>query len=213
MNRSQTRNGESWRGGMTRRIRKAVPVTIAAVFAIAMAGCSGDLSRSSSPVALVVTSQQTLTQIDTKPLAPNCDQSAATVNLKAILLSSPNNSNLPNDPRFNTVQLTSYRVSYVRRDGGTLVPAPFTRALSGLLAVGGADNTLSNLVLVEPSALNQAPFAALTTSGGGHDPETGKTTVTMDAILDVFGQTLAGERVSGSTRMTMDFCYSCGGCK
>ena len=46
----------------------------------------------------------------------------------------------------------------------------------------------------------------------GFDPETGRTTITMDLILEVFGQTLAGESVSGSTRMTLDFCVSCGGC-
>lgn len=194
---------------MTRRIGKAVPVMIA-MFVIA--GCSGDLSRSSSPVALIVTNAQKLTRIDIAPTAANCDQSMATVNLKAILLTNPGNGNLPVDPRFNTVQLTGYRVSYVRRDGGTLVPAPFTRSTSGLLVVGGADVPLSDFLGFEPGALNQAPFAALTPSGGGRDPETGKTTVTMDAILEVFGQTLAGERVSGSTRLTLDFCYSCGGC-
>jgi hypothetical protein len=34
----------------------------------------------------------------------------------------------------------------------------------------------------------------------------------MDLILEIFGETLAGERVSGSTRLTVDFCVSCGGC-
>lgn len=193
---------------MTRRIRKAVPVMIA-MFVIA--GCSGDLSRSSSPVALIVTNEQKLTRIDIAPNAANCNQSMATVNLKAILLSK-SGGNLPVDPRFNTVQLTGYRVTYVRRDGGTLVPAPFTRSTSGLLDVGGENVSLSNFLGFEPGALNQAPFAALTPSGGGRDPETGKTTVTMDAILEVFGQTFAGERVTGSTRLTLDFCYSCGGC-
>ncbi len=44
------------------------------------------------------------------------------------------------------------------------------------------------------------------------DPETHKPFVSMDVILEVFGSTLAGERVSGSTRMSLDFCFSCGGC-
>ena len=61
-------------------------------------------------------------------------------------------------------------------------------------------------------ALNQAPFAALLPQNGGIDPETGKPIITMDVILTFFGQTLAGERVSGNTRLTLDFCFSCGGC-
>lgn len=194
---------------MKRTFPKGALATIA-VFVIA--GCSGDLSKSSSPVSLVVTNQQKLTQIDISPTAANCNGSIATVDIRPLLLTPTGNTNLPVDPRFNTVQLTSYRVSYVRRDGGTLVPAPFTRATSGLLTVGQS-TSLNNFLGFEPGALNQAPFAALTPSGGGRDPETGKTIVTMDAILEIFGETLAGERVSGNTRLTLNFCYSCGGCK
>ena len=134
------------------------------------------------------------------------------MDVSAIQLSNPNNANLPIDNRFNQVQLTSYRVSYQRRDGGTLVPAPFTRAISGTLDVGGGSTPLNNFLGLQLGALNQAPFAALLPSGGGRDPETGRNVVQMDIILEVFGQTLAGERVSGSTRLTVDFCYSCNGC-
>src|SRR4051794_947637 len=118
MNGSQTRTGESWRGGMNRRTKQAVSVMIIAALAL-IAGCSGDLSRSNGPVSLVVTNNQTLTRIDLATGAANCDKNVATVNVRAILLQSASNANLPSDGRFNTVQLTSYRVSYVRKDGGT----------------------------------------------------------------------------------------------
>jgi len=85
-------------------------------------------------------------------------------------------------------------------------------AFVGTLLAGGSGQSLNNFLGFEVGALSQAPFAALTPSGGGRDPETGKTVVTMDVILTIFGDTLAGERVSGSTRLTLDFCYSCGGC-
>ncbi len=211
MNGSQTRNGESRRGGMNRKTKQAVPAMMIAALAL-IVGCSGDLSRSNGPVSLVVTNKQDLTRIDLATGAANCDKSIATVNVRAILLQGVNNSKLPTDGRFNSVQLTSYRVSYVRKDGGTLVPAPFTRATSGSLTVGGSDTAVNDFLGFEIGALSQAPFAALKPAGGGRDPETGKSNVTMDAILEVFGQTLAGERVSGSTRITLDFCYSCGGC-
>ena len=210
MNGWQTRNGESWRGGMSSRAKHAVPGIVIAALAL-IAGCSGDLTRSSSPITLVVTNTQTLNKVDIATGAAGCDVNIATVTVKPVLLTSQGNVNLPVDSRFNTVQLTSYRVSYVRRDGGTLVPAPFTRATSGSIEVDSS-SALSDFVIFEPNSLNQAPFAALRTSGGGRDPETGRTTITMDVILEVFGQTLAGERVSGSTRMTVDFCFACNGC-
>src|SRR5579859_599889 len=178
MNRSQTRSRVSWRGGMKRMTRTAIPVTIAALVVL-MAGCSGDLSKSSSPVTLNVTNTQTITHFDLQPGATNCDKTIGTVTVEALLLSNLNNPNLPVDTRFNTVNLTGYTVQYVRRDGGTLVPAPFSRATSGAIQPGSS-TPLSDFVVIEPSALNQAPFAALTPSGGGRDPETGKNTVTMD---------------------------------
>lgn len=196
---------------MTQTSRKGALAAIAVL--VLTAGCSGDLSRSSSPVTLVVTNTQTINQIDLAGSASaSCAGSIATLNIQPLLLTQTSNTNLPVDPRFNTVRLTSYRVSYVRRDGGTLVPAPFTRATSATLSVG-TTSALSDFLGIEPGALNQAPFAALTPSGGGRDPETGKNSVTMDLIVEVFGETLAGERVSGSTRMTLTFCYACGGCK
>ena len=195
---------------MTGRAKNVVPVIVIAAVAL-IAGCTGDLARSSSPITLIVTNEQNLSKIDIATGAANCDQNLATVTVKPILLTSQNNVNLPVDTRFSQVQLTSYRVSYVRRDGGTLVPAPFTRSMSGTLDVDQS-TALSDFLAFQVGALNQAPFAALRTSGGGRDPETGRNVVTMDVILEVFGQTLAGERVSGSTRMTLDFCNACGGC-
>jgi hypothetical protein len=60
--------------------------------------------------------------------------------------------------------------------------------------------------------VRQAPFAALQPVNGGRDPETGKAFVKLEIILTIFGQTLAGERVSGTTRIPLDFCFACNGC-
>jgi hypothetical protein len=86
------------------------------------------------------------------------------------------------------------------------------RSISSLVTVGGGAQPLTSFLAFEPTALNQAPFAALLPQNGGRDPETGRSIVTMDLILEVFGQTLAGEAVAGSTRMTVDFCIQCNGC-
>jgi len=142
-----------------------------------------------------------------------CQQNIATVQILALQIepqfASPNPNLTPAD--LNQVKIDRYRISYVRADGGHLVPAPFVRSISSLINVGSSSSA-TGFQAFDPNALNQAPFAALLPQNGGRDPETGRSPVTMDVILEVFGQTLAGERVAGSTRMTLDFCFSCGGC-
>lgn len=205
----QTGIGESWRGRMRYTTRTTI-TGVAAAAALLISGCSGDLNRRNGPVTLVVTTNQTIHRVDVAPSAAGCNVQLGTISVQVLQLQN-DTTNLPVNNTFNDVQVTGYRVSYQRRDGGTLVPTPITRAASGLIPVGTSGD-LGTFTIIDPAALNQAPFAALTPSGGGRDPETGRTTVTMDVIVEVFGTTLAGERVSGSTRFTIDFCYACQGC-
>jgi hypothetical protein len=201
--------GDGWRGGMTRR-QKVIGTVALMLLGAAMLTCS-ELNKSAAPVRVVVTNTQVLHKIDLAG-GTGCNQNIATVLMQAVLLQNPADANLPTDVRFDDVRIDRYRVSYVRTDGGTLVPSPFVRSISALLAIGAGTSNLTSFLAFEPTSLNQAPFAALLASNGGRDPETGRSVITMDVILEVFGQTLAGESVSGSTRMTLDFCVSCGGC-
>jgi hypothetical protein len=180
----------------------------AALLVMAVAGCSGEQAKSASPVALIVSNTQELQQIDLAPNAPNCDKDIGTILMQAVL----KNPKTISDQRFNDVRITSYRVSYVRTDGGKQVPAPFVRTIDTLLTTGGAASSLTKFLIVQGDALSQAPFIALRTENGGRDPETGRPQVMMDVLVELFGETLSGERVSGSTRFPLDFCYNCGGC-
>lgn len=180
-----------------------------ALLGVSMLTCS-EINKQSAPVRLVVTNLQLLHKLDLAG-GTGCDVNLATVSIEARLL-PPTNVNLPTDIRFDDVRIDRYRVSYVRTDGGHLVPAAFVRSISALVVVNGGTQDLGTFLAFDATALNQAPFAALLPQNGGRDPETGRTIVTMDLILEVFGQTLAGEAVSGSTRMTVDFCVQCSGC-
>lgn len=196
--------------GKGNRVRTAL---LGVLLMIAAGSCS-DINKQSAPVTLLVTTTQNLHKLDLAG-GTGCNQSLGTVNITAIQIQGPG-STLPSNPLqtpadLNVVKIDRYRVSYVRIDGGHLVPAPFVRSVSLSVQVGGGAQP-ETFVAFDPAAFNQAPFAALQPQNGGRDPETGKGTITMDLILEVFGQTLAGERVSGSTRTTLDFCYSCGGC-
>jgi hypothetical protein len=184
-------------------------IAAAAVVAVASLSCSSELTDNASPVKLVVTSTQNLFTIDIAgdpPGSTRCQESFGTISLQAIA----KNGNVTGD--FTQVRITRYRVSYVRTDGGTQVPAPFVRSMDTLLTVGGGAVAGSNFLVFQEEALNQAPFAALRPNNGARDPETGQSRVRMDVITEVFGQTLAGDNVYDATRQPITFCYACGGC-
>jgi hypothetical protein len=181
--------------------------------AVFLALSCNSVNRESSPVKLVVTNDQVLHNIDLSPTAANCNQNIATVNLQSVLLQDQNSATLPTDNRFNDIKIDRYQIAYVRTDGGKALPQSFVRAISGIIIAGGSSSLLTTFEAFQPDAVTQAPFASLLPVNGGRDPETGKNFVQMDIILTVFGQTLAGERVSGTTRIPLTFCFAtCNGC-
>src|SRR5262245_12816585 len=192
-----------------RKTTKIVAIGAGALLAVMFVACS-DINRQNGPVQLIVTITQTISTIDTETGAGGCDISLGTVNLRSLFLQG---GNVEVDNRFNDVLLRSYRVTYVRTDGGHQVPEPFVRSITGTLATGAAGSTLNNFAAFGPGAFDQAPFAELLPQNGGRDPETGKPFVQMDLILEVFGETVAGERVSGTARSPLTFCFHCGGCR
>jgi len=192
---------------MTRRIASIVAVALA----VALVSCK-EINRANAPVQLVVTTQQTLQRLDLKPGAANCDVSIGTVKINNVLIQNTQPPpNLPTNSTLDDVKITSYRISYQRTDGGTSVPAPFTRAISITVPLNGSGD-LGTFLAFQPDALTQAPFAALLPQNGGRDPQTGRAVVQMNVILEVFGETMAGDRVSGSTKVPLDFCFDCAGC-
>ena len=184
---------------------------VAMALAVGILSACSDINRQNGPVQLIVTISQNISTVDVESGAVGCDTSLGTVNLRSLFLQDPA-SKVPIDDRFNDVQLRSYRVTFVRTDGGHQVPQPFVQTISGTLAAGGG-STLNTFQAFPPGAFDQAPFAALLPQNGGRDPETGRPFVQMDVILEVFGETLAGERVSGSARMPLTFCFHCNGCR
>ena len=177
-----------------------------AVASMAALSCSTELTNNAAPVELIVTHTQNLTQLDLDPLTPDsdCQEQVGTVNLQVI----PKNSSATGN--FVTVRVQRYRVSYRRTDGGTVVPPLFVRSIDTLVSPGASIG--SNFTVLEADALSRAPFAALQPQNGNRDPETGLNRVKMEVVLEVFGETLAGDNVYDSTAFPLEFCYGCGGC-
>lgn len=188
--------------------RKWISAILTAVLAVSSLSCGNEFTRSASPVELVVTNTQNIHRIDLANDAEGCNVSVGTINIRAILKAPDLNV----DQRFNDVRITRYRVSYVRTDGGTSVPAQFVRTIDILVTANGSDSGLGAFTILTSDAINQAPFAALLPQNGGRDPETGRSTIRMDVIVEIFGETLAGANVAGRTRFPLDFCFNCGGC-
>ena len=107
--------------------------TVGLLMALGIVSCS-DINRQNGPVQLLVTITQSISTIDLESGAAGCDVSLGTVNLRALFLQG-GTSTIPTDDRFNDILLRSYRVTYVRTDGGNQVPEPFVRTISGTCAL------------------------------------------------------------------------------
>lgn len=187
-------------------IRVALLMAVAAV----SFSCSSEFTQNAAPVELVASNVQDLQLIDLAgdPVGEeSCNRDIGAIALRAFVKNATET-----DQRFNDVKISRYRVSYVRNDGGSLVPAPFVRSVDLLVTAGGGATDLQNFVVFQADAVRQQPFVSLLPQNGGRDPETGRQIVRMDVIMDFFGETLAGANVSARTRFTLDFCYDCGGC-
>ena len=192
----------------TKRILNLLLVAAMGTFALSCS--SNEITQSASPVELVVSNTQILNVIDLAgdPVGDtelDCEEDVATIRLQARIKNPVEGQN----QTFNDVKVTRYRVSYVRTDGGTLVPPPFVRSVDILLTpgtIGGGE-----FQLFQTDVFTQAPFAGFLQTG--RDVETNRPFIRMDVIMDFFGETLAGSNVSGRTRMTLEFCANCGGCE
>lgn len=181
-------------------------LTIAALAAIASLSCSGELTDNAAPVEFVVTHTSTVSVLDIAPNNdPECNADLGTIQMRVIPKNTSVGGNLVQ------VRVNRYRVSYRRTDGGTVVPAMFVRAIDTLVGVG--QTAPASFSLFELGALSQAPFVSLLPQNGGRDPETLRPFIRLEVILEVYGETLAGDNVYDSTTIPLEFCYDCGGCR
>ena len=172
---------------------------LAGLVALVTAGCS-ETNRNVSPVDMRATTEIKQSVFDIA--APPATEDVADVLISTIL-------KRPSSSPLTDVKLQAYRVSFIRTDGGSAIPQPFTVSINQLIPADTTGTVLDNFVAVDPLSLRNAPFAALLPQNGGRDPETGRTTVDMDVRVEIFGETLSGEDVYAQTRFPMTFCYGC----
>ena len=172
---------------------------------LAVFSCNENINEQVAPVLLTASVEQVLTVIDLTDA--DCPDPAVEIQI-ASRLKNPTTL----DIRFLDVLLRMRRTTYVRTDGGTLVPRPFIENLDVLVPINGQAEMPARLIFA-PGAITEAPFAALFPEAGGRDPETGRSFVRLEVIEEFFGETLSGERVSTSVRYPLTICIDCGGCE
>src|ERR1700719_2959862 len=118
------------------------------VLLMLVAGSCNDINKQESPVSLVVSDTQILHTIDLAgdPTgSTKCQGSIDTIHISTIIVGGnfpPVTNTAVTGADLNQVKIDRYQVSYVRVDGGHLVPAPFVRSTSLIIAAGGtADGT------------------------------------------------------------------------
>ena len=185
-------------------------VASGALLTVTLLSCS-DINRSTTPVQLLMSvTSQPIQRFD---LAPN----AAGCSLDSTIVITQIESRLLNDQAINPanldVRINRYHVSYTRTDGGHQVPAPYDRTADFIINSGTTTSDVVFHITDFQQIFTQAPFVALLPQNGGRDPETGLKVVKMNITIQIFGETLAGDRVTASTTFPLDVCFDCGGCQ
>lgn len=175
------------------------------ILALMLPGCvPGYVKDNDSPVLfLAVTSGTTVTS-DVSVLAP--DVAGIALAVRAKNAKGPTSATIPMH-----VILESYTVRYFRTDGrdveGQDVPYHFSAAINGEIDVATSGATTFPIPIVRTQAKQEPPLRNLRQIAGTN-PLPGAAinpTVTMIAEVTVYGHTIAGEKVSATARVTVDF--------
>jgi hypothetical protein len=165
-------------------------LALVAVLALA-SGCTNPQGESEAPVFITV-------DLEEQPGFINVAAPAA-VQVETIILNSELKDPDASDPQgMADTQINSYRVSFTRTDGGTIVPSAQTFG-AGILVPSGGEATLNNFPIMNESSLLQSPFDQLQPFNGGIDRETGRSEIDMAFNLTFYGLTVSGKRVQSQT--------------
>jgi hypothetical protein len=172
------------------KTKSITALALVAVLAFA-SGCTNPQGESEAPVFITVDLEEQPGFINVALAAP--------VQVETIILNSELKDPNASDPQgMADTQINSYRVSFTRRDGGTMVPPAQTFG-AGILVPSGGEATLNNFPIMYESSLLQSPFDQLQPFNGGIDRETGQPEIDMAFNLTFYGLTVSGKRVQSQT--------------
>lgn len=104
------------------------------------------------------------------------------------------------------VYLSEWVVTCTRTDGGTKVSPAWHNFLPVYVSAGGNAN-LRNYRIFPSDYFKLAPLNQLFPENGGLDIETGKRNIRQRLRIELFGKTVAGDKVSVAIDLNLNFFY------
>ena len=192
---------------------KAVGVISLCALAVGLGGCvPGYVKQNDSPVLFRIVSINAGQVLVSDVSRSGPDVVTVTV---AVRPKNPLNTNVPQVAE--AVVIEQYRVRFFRTDGrdveGVDVPFSFSGGLTAVVDIGvdGGSNVGLSIPLIRGQAKQEAPLrnlVSLVPAAVGGQQTTGGVLVprvTMTAEITLFGRTIAGEAVSDTGRVTIEF--------
>lgn len=178
------------------------------LIAVSLFGCTapGGIDNTPAPVILVVgnISQQSDPFGDVITSGGTIPEDTIQVEFTARLKNGLDNT----APVLQEIIIQRYEVTFERTDGGVAVPAGFQRAINFRVRVTANNSqsdiiTTVDLVLVPSTSKAQPPISHLVSPG--FEPDTGFINIQVTATIRFFGRTLAGEAISATAKIGVNF--------
>lgn len=182
-------------------------LAVAAVLAV-LAACSasGNIDNTTAPVVLIVGNVRAVSTPFGDVLSSSGSIPEDTVQVDLVArLKSPGDLTTPS---LQEVVVERYEVTFSRTDGGTAVPAGFQRGINAKVRLTGNNETTERitqitLVLVPSTIKSQPPLSQLIDPGV--ESATGFVNIQATATIRFFGTTVAGDAVTASASIGIDF--------
>jgi len=183
-------------------VRQTLSLAVLVAVVLAAGGCRSRTDRTAGPVVLTFGN---ITGFPVSPISVTATDQAST----GVIITSFSLLSVVKDPTATTtsaledVEITSYQVTYKRRDSGTRVPPPLVAGLALEVPINST-GTINNLPIARQDQLLSPPLSDL--ANFGHDTETGTAVIVLDAQITFFGQTLSGDKIQSPTAtFTLEF--------
>ncbi|MGD8328614.1 MAG: hypothetical protein PVJ49_04205 [Acidobacteriota bacterium] len=194
------RAGRTVRDIASRLGKLALLVPLAAL----VVGCSatGDVDNTDNNVILNIEDMQLVSDPfgDVLTIGGVILDDTISVDFSAVLKAPITTNPTVTQPDLQSIALDRYEVTFTRTDGGTSVPAGFQRGIAGLVRLTEPQAeevvvlTVSNIVIVPSTTKSQPPISYLISPG--IETGTNFTNIQVNARIEFFGHTLAGDPVS-----------------
>ncbi|HPC82681.1 MAG TPA: hypothetical protein P5234_05245 [Thermoanaerobaculaceae bacterium] len=103
--------------------------------------------------------------------------------------------------------LNEWVVTFTRTDGGTVASRMWRNFYTVYVPAGGSAS-LTNYRVMPVEYLSEPPLNQLWPENGGFDKETGKDNIRQKLRVDIYGKTVAGQRVSVGFDINVRFYYA-----